>query len=75
MSDGFPSRSCADVILSRDETGEGEGRYLPASLVPGRDRKSRERLTRLTQESETLWAVRKVELWIVVQRPDGERSE
>ena len=75
MSDGFPLRSCADVILSRDETGEAEDRYLPASLVPGRDRKSREVLTHLTRESETLWAVRKVALWIVVQRPDGGRSE
>jgi hypothetical protein len=75
MSDEFPSRSCADVLLSRDGTGEGEDRYLPASLVPGRDRKSREVLTRLTRESEILWAVRKVALWMVVQRPDGQRSE
>jgi hypothetical protein len=71
MSDGFPSRSCADVLLSHDETDEGEDRYLPASLVPGRDRKNREVLTQLTRESETLWAVRKVELWMAGPRAGG----
>jgi len=75
MSDGFPSRSCADVLLSRDEIAEREDRSLPVSLIFGRDHKNREVLTQLTRESETLWAVRKVEQWIVVQRPDGERSE
>ena len=75
MSDGLPSRSCADVTLSRDDVAEGEDRSLPVSLISGRDRKSREVLTQLTRGSETLWAVRKVELWMVVQRPDGERSE
>ena len=67
MSDGFPSHSCADAILSRDDVAEGEDRSLPVALISGRDRKSREVLTQLTRESETLWAVRKVALWMVVQ--------
>jgi len=71
MSDGFPSRSCVDVLLSRDEIAEGEDRSLPVSLISGRDRKNREVLTQLTRESETLWAVRKVELWMVGARPRG----
>lgn len=75
MSDGFPSRSCADVILPRDDVAEGEDRSPPVSLISGRDRKSREVPTLLTPESVALSAVRKVALWMVGQRPDGERSE
>jgi hypothetical protein len=71
MSDGFPSRSCADVLLSRDEIAEGEDRSLPVSLISGRDRKNREVLTQWTRESEALWAVRKVALWMVGPRPRG----
>ena len=73
MSDGFPSRSCADAFLSRDEVDEDEGRFLPVRLASGRDRKNREARTRLIQELRALWIVRKVELWIVVPGPDGGR--
>ena len=40
MSDGFPSRSCADAMLSLDDVDEDEGRFLPVRLAFGRDRKS-----------------------------------
>jgi len=71
VSDEFLSRSCADVILSRDE---GEECSLPVSLIFGRNRKNREVRTQLTRESGALWAVRRVELWIPVLGPDGRRS-
>lgn len=74
MSDGFPSRSCEDAFLSRDEVDEDEGRFLPVGLASGRDRKNREARTRLIQELRALWIVRKVELWFVVPGFDGERS-
>ena len=73
MSDGFPSRSCVDAILSRDEVDEDEGRFLPVRLASGRDRKNREARTRLIQELRALWIVKKVELWIVVPGSDRER--
>ena len=74
MSDGLPSRSCADAMLSLDDVDEDEGRFLPVRLASGRDRKNREARTRLIQELRALWIVRKVELWIVVPGSDGERS-
>lgn len=75
MSDGFPSRSCADVIPSRDAGDENEDRSLPVSLVSDRDRKNREVRTQLTGESGALWGVKRVELWLVAPGLDGERSE
>ncbi len=74
MSDGFPSRSCADAILSRDEVDEDEDRSLPVSLVSGRGHKTGEVLTRLTQESRALWTVMRVGQSMVVPEPDGGRS-
>ena len=74
MSDGFPSRSCADAFLSRDEVDEDEGRFLPVRLASGRDRKNREARTRLIREPRALWIMMRVELWMVVPEPDGKRS-
>ena len=74
MSDGLPSRSCADAMISLDDVDEDEGRFLPVRLASGRDRKNREARTQLIQELRALWIVRKVELWIVVPGSDGERS-
>ena len=74
MSDGFPSRSCADAMLSLDDVDEDEGRFLPVRLASGRDRKNREARTRLIQELRALWTGMRVELWIVVPGSDGERS-
>jgi hypothetical protein len=75
VSDGFPSRSCANAILSRDEDAEDEDHSLPAHLASGRDRKNREVRIQLTGESVAVWAVKRVELWLVAPRVDGERSE
>jgi hypothetical protein len=74
VSDGFPSRSCADAISSRDEIDEDEGRFLPVRLASCRDRKNCEVRTRLIRELRALWTVRKVELWIVVPGSDEKRS-
>ena len=74
MSDGLPSRSCADAILSLDDVDEDEGRFLPVRLAFGRDRKNREARTRLIQELRALWTGMRMELWIVVPGSDGERS-
>jgi hypothetical protein len=74
VSDGFPSHCCADVILSRDEGDEDEDRSLPVSLASGRDRKNHEVRTQLARESVALWAVKRVELWLVAPGLDGERS-
>ena len=74
MSDGFPSRSCGDATLSRDEVDEDEDRSLPVSLVFCRDHKTVEVQTRLTRELRALWTVRRVEQSMVVPGPDGERS-
>jgi len=75
VSDGFLSHSCVDAILSRDEDAEDEDRSLPAHLASGRDRTNREVRTQLTGESGALWAVKRVELWLVAPGLDGERSE
>ena len=73
MSDGFPSRSCADAILSRGEVDEDEGRFLPVRLASGRDRKNREARTRLIQELRALWTGMRVEQSMVVPGSDGGR--
>jgi hypothetical protein len=73
MSDGFPSDSCADVILSHGDAAGDEDRSLPVSPISGRDRKTREVLTQLTRESGLLSPMRKVELWMVVPEPDEKR--
>ena len=73
MSDGFPWRSCADAFLFRDEVvGDGD-RSLSVLLVCGRDRKTHEFLIQLIRETRALWTVKRVEQWIVVPGPDGER--
>ena len=74
MTGGFPSLSCAGAILSHDEVDGGEDRSLPVRLASGKGHKMGEVLTHLTQEPRVLWTVRRVELWIVVPGPDGERS-
>ena len=74
MSDGFLSRAYAVAILCLDEVDEDGDRSLPVPLVSGRDRKNREARTRLIQELRALWTVMRVELWMVVPGPDGERS-
>ena len=74
MSDGFPSRSCADATLSRDEVDEGEDHFPAVGLVSGRGHKTVEVQTRLTRELRALWTVRRVEQSMVVPGPDGERS-
>ena len=73
MSDGFPSSSCADAILSHGEADEDEDRSLPVRLVSGRGHKTDEGRTRWSRETRALWTVMRVGLWIVVPGPDGER--
>ena len=73
MSDGFLSRSCADVTPSLDEVDEDEDRFPPVPLVSGRGHKMVEVRTRLTRELRALWIVRKMELWMVLPGPDGGR--
>jgi hypothetical protein len=73
MSDGFPSRSCADAILSRDEVDEDEDRSLPVRLIPGRGHKTGEVLTQLTQEPRALWTAMRVGQSIVELVPHGGR--
>ena len=74
MSDGFPSRSCADAFLSRDEADEDEGHFQPVRPASCRDRKNREARTQLIREPRALWTVRKVGQSIVVPGADKERS-
>lgn len=71
MSDGFPSLSCADAILSRDEVDEDEDRSLPVSLPFGRGHKTGEVRTRCVRESRALWTMRMVGQSIVVPGSDG----
>jgi len=73
MSDGFPSRSCVDAILSHGEVGADGDRFPVSVLVFGRGRKTDEVRTRLTQEPRALWTVMRVGLWIVVPGLDGGR--
>ena len=74
MSDGFPSRSCAGAILSRGEVVEAGGRFLASVPVFCRGRKMVEVQTHLTLEPRVLWRAMRAAQWIVVPRPDGERS-
>ena len=73
MSDGSPSHSCADVILSRDEGDEDEDRSLPVSLVFCRGHRMGEVRSRLTQKSRALWTVKRVGQSMVVPGPDEGR--
>jgi hypothetical protein len=54
MSDGFPSGSCADVILSRGEVVEAADRFPAFLLVFGRGHTMCEFLTQLSQEPRAL---------------------
>ena len=74
MSDGFPSRSCADAILSRGEVDEDEDRFPPVRLVSGRGHKTVEAQTRLSREPRALWTMMRVGQSMVVLGPDGGRS-
>lgn len=74
MSDGFPSGSCADAILSHGEVVEVGGRFPASVLVSCRGRRTVEVRTRCAQESRVLWIAKRVGLSRVVLGPDGERS-
>jgi hypothetical protein len=73
MSDGFPSRSCADVILSHGEVEATRCHSLPVYLVFCRGHKMDEVRTRLTQEPRALWTVMRAGQSIVVPGPDRAR--
>ena len=73
MSDGFPSRSCGDATLSRDDVDEDEDRSLPVSLVFCRGHRMGEVRSRLTRELRALWTVKRVGQSMVVRVADGER--
>lgn len=73
MSDGFPSRSCADAILSHGEVVEAAGRSLVSLLVSGRGHKKGEVRTRLSRYPMALWTVMRVGQSTVVPGPDGGR--
>ena len=73
MSDGFPSGSCADVILSRGEAVEVGGRFPASVPVFCRGRKMVEVQTHLTQEPRALWTMMRVGQSIVVLGADGGR--
>ena len=75
MSDGFPSRSCEDAILSHGEVVEAAGHSLVSLLVSGRGHKMCEFLTRCARESRALWTVMREGRSTVVPRPEGERPE
>ena len=74
MSDGFPSRSCADAILFHGAVGADADRFPASVPVFGRGRKTAEVRTRLTQESRALWTVTRVGRLIVVLEQDRGRS-
>ena len=74
MSDGSPSHSCEDAILFHGGVVEAADRFPAFLLVFGRGHTMCEFLTRTTLEPRVLWRVMRVELSIVVPRPDGERS-
>ena len=66
MSDGFPSRACADAILSRCEVVEVGGRFPASVLVSCRGHKTFAVRTRCDRESRVLWTVTREEQSIVV---------
>ena len=74
MSDGFPSRSCADAILFHGEVVEVAGHFLVWPLVFGRGHKTGEVRIRCDLELRVLWIVMREGQSIVVLRPDEERS-
>jgi len=74
MSDGFPSLSCADVILSHGEVVEVGGRFPAFVLVSCKGRRTGEVRTRLTQEPRALWTMTRVGQSNVVPGLDGGRS-
>ncbi len=74
MNDGFPSRSCADVILSHGEVGETSGRFPIFLLASCRARRTGEVRTRLTQGSRAWWIMTRVGQSNVVPGLDGGRS-
>jgi hypothetical protein len=71
MSDGFPSGSCVDAILSHGEAVEAAGRFLVSPLVSGKGRKTVEVRTQRDLESRILWTMRKVGRSMVALEPDG----
>jgi hypothetical protein len=74
MTDGFPSGSCADAILSRGGVVEAGGRFLASVPVFCRGRKMVEVQTHLTLGPRVLWRAMRVAQLIVAPRPDGGRS-
>jgi hypothetical protein len=73
MSDGFPSRSCADAIFSHGEVDEDEDRSPPVRLVSCRGHRTGEVRTQLPQEPRALWTVMRVGRSMVVPGPDAGR--
>jgi hypothetical protein len=74
MSDGFPSGSCVDVILSHGEVVEAGGRFPASPLVSGKGRKTGGVRTRLPRELKVLWTMMRVAQLIVVPGSEGGRS-
>ena len=74
MSDGFPSHSFADAILSHGEVVEVGGRFPASVPVSCRGHKMGEVLIRMTLEPKVLWIGTKVGQSTVVRGPDGGRS-
>lgn len=60
VSDGFPSRSYAGAIPSRDEVDEDEARFLRVLLVFCRGRKTVEVQIRLLRGPRAAWTMMKV---------------
>ena len=73
MSDGFPSHSCADAILSHGEVVEAADRFPASPLVFCRGHRTDEVRTRSTQEPRALWTVMRAAQSIVVPGPDRAR--
>jgi hypothetical protein len=73
MSDGFPSHSCADAILSHDEVVEVVGRFPASVPVSCRGHRMGEVLIRMTLEPKVLWIETMGGQSIVVLEPDGGR--
>jgi hypothetical protein len=74
MSDGFPSGSCANVILSHGETVEAADHFLASSLVPDKDHTMCEVRTRSPREPRASWTVMRAERSIVGPESEEERS-
>ena len=74
MSDGFPSRACADAILFHGEDVGVAGGFLAWPLVSCRGRKRVGVRTRSPLDLRVLWTMKRAEQSIVVPRPDGGRA-